>query len=220
MRAAVCGTCLTINCFPTLFFYNPESTLDAIPSAQANEMCADLGLVDKYIKDGVTKQHANTMDKHWSRWDAFCLAHHVDSYLSTWAYPVPLLQVFGERYRDGRLSPCHKPVKARAVEDGLRAVGQAYARLGAADPRKDVHGGIYFWIQHQIKAYKKDDALPKRVKPVPIVIIIIFIVAQSFGDTRSEEKMAIADSRYDHYRFFLSPPPWRVHWYGIGRRRL
>jgi hypothetical protein len=30
------------------------------------------------------------------------------------------------------------------------------------------------------------------VKPVPI-IIIIFIAAQAFGDTRSEEEMAIAD---------------------------
>jgi hypothetical protein len=49
-----------------------------------------------------------------------------------------------------------------------------------------------FRIQFQIKAYKKDDAPPKRVKPVSI-IIIIFIIAQAFGDTRSEEGMAIAD---------------------------
>jgi hypothetical protein len=49
--------------------------------------------------------------------------------------------------------PRHQPIKARTVEDGLRAVGQAYARLGAPDPRKDSHGGIDFWIQRQIKAY-------------------------------------------------------------------
>jgi hypothetical protein len=66
-----------------------------------------------------------------------------------------MLQVFGERYRDVWLVPFHKPVKARTVEDGLRAVGQAHARLGAPDLRKDLHGGIYFRIQRQIKAYKK-----------------------------------------------------------------
>jgi hypothetical protein len=67
------------------------------------------------------------MDKHWSRWDAFCLTHDGDPYLSTWEDPVPMLQVFGERYRDGRLPPRHKPIKATTVEDGLRAVGQAQA---------------------------------------------------------------------------------------------
>jgi hypothetical protein len=78
------------------------------------------------------------------------------------------------------------------VEDDIRAVGQVFARLGAPDPRKDAHGGIDFLIQRQIKAYKKDDDPPRRVKPIPIPIIIV-IVAQTFGDTRSDEEMAIAD---------------------------
>jgi hypothetical protein len=45
---------------------------------QANALRSDLGLVDERIKDGVTKQRSNAMEKHWSRWDAFCLAHNVD----------------------------------------------------------------------------------------------------------------------------------------------
>jgi hypothetical protein len=115
-----------------------------------------------------------------------------------------MLQVFGERYRYGRLPPHYKHVKARTAEDGLRAVGPAHARLGGPDPRKDSHGGIDFRIQRQIKAYKKDDAPSKRVKPVPI-IIIIFIAAQAFGDTRSEEEMAIVDMITIAFFFLLHP---------------
>jgi hypothetical protein len=55
------------------------------------------------------------MDNHWTRWDAFCVAHNIDPYLKTWADPVPILQVFGEQYRDGRLAPLKNPVKARTV---------------------------------------------------------------------------------------------------------
>jgi hypothetical protein len=62
------------------------------------------------------------MYKHWSRWDVFCVAHNVDPYLKFWEDTVPLLQVFGERYRDRSLAPHKKPVRDRTVEDGLRAI--------------------------------------------------------------------------------------------------
>jgi hypothetical protein len=42
------------------------------------------------------------------------------------------------------------------------------------------------------------------VKPVPI-IIIIFIAAQEFGDTRSEEEMAISDMITITFFFILRP---------------
>jgi hypothetical protein len=71
-------------------------------------------------------------------------------------------------------------------------------------PRKDAHGNIDFRIQRQIKAYKKDDAPPRRVKPVPITIIS-FIVAQAFGATRSDEEMAIADMIVIAFFFLLQP---------------
>jgi hypothetical protein len=60
-----------------------------MPSAQANALRADISLVDEHIKAGVTKQYSNAMDKHWSLWDAFCLAHNFDPYLSTWEDPPP-----------------------------------------------------------------------------------------------------------------------------------
>jgi hypothetical protein len=70
---------------------------------KANVLHADIGLVDERIKAGVTKQCAKAMDKQWSRWDEFCVAHNVDPYLTTLEDHVPMLQVFGERYRYGRL---------------------------------------------------------------------------------------------------------------------
>jgi hypothetical protein len=70
------------------------------------------------------------MEKHWGRWEQFCLDNNVDPYLQTWDDPIPIIQVFGERYRDGRLAPLHNAVKSRTVEDALRAVVQAHAILG------------------------------------------------------------------------------------------
>jgi hypothetical protein len=95
--------------FNSVFF--AELALAALPTAQANALRIDLGIVEERIKQGVTAQRAKSMDKHWSRWDAFCVAHNVDPYLKTWADRVPILQVFGERYRDGRLAPCKKKLE-------------------------------------------------------------------------------------------------------------
>jgi hypothetical protein len=61
-----------------------------------------------------------------------------------------------------------------------------------------------FRIQRQIKAYKKDDSPPLRVKPVPI-IILIFIVAQAYGNTHNVAEMAIADMIVVTFFFFLRP---------------
>jgi hypothetical protein len=51
---------------------------------------------------------------------------------------------------------------------------------------------------------RKYDAPPKRVKPVPI-IIIIFIAAQAFEDTRSDKEMKIADMITITFFFLLRP---------------
>jgi hypothetical protein len=48
-----------------------------------------------------------------------------------------------------------------------------------------------FCIGHQIQAYKKEYPPLKRVKPIPI-IIIIFILAHAFGRERNEEVLAIS----------------------------
>jgi hypothetical protein len=116
-----------------------------MPTAQANELRADLSLVDEHIKAGATTQRSKAMDKHWDRWKEFCLARHVDPHLSTWDDPVPMLQVFGERYRYGLLALRNNPVKAHTVEDDIRGTG--VFPTGPPDPRKVAHGNIDFRIQ-------------------------------------------------------------------------
>jgi hypothetical protein len=102
---------------------------------------------------------------------------------------------------------------------------------GGLDPRKECHGGIDFRIQRQLRAYKKEDAPPKRVKPIPI-LIIIYILAQAYGDQRKDPELAIADMITIAFFFLLHPgeftgtmlddTPFRLQDVGlyIGPRKL
>jgi hypothetical protein len=136
------------------------TTLAALSIAQAHALRFDLGTVDTRIQAGVTSQRAKARENHWSHWDVFCVEHNADPYLQAWEDPIPMLQVFAERYRDGRLDPRKKAVRAHTVEDSIRAVAQVYSLLGAPNPHKDTHAGIDFRVQRQIGAYKKLDSPP------------------------------------------------------------
>jgi hypothetical protein len=103
-------------------------------------------------------------------------------------------------------------------------------QIGAPDPCKDTHGGIDFRIQRQIKAYNKEDSPQHPVKPVTI-IIIVFIMAHAFGDTRTDGEMAITGMITSTFFFLLQPGEYTdtvsddaafklqdVHLYIQGRR--
>jgi hypothetical protein len=66
------------------------------------------------------------------------------SLLSSIEDPVALLQVYGQRYRTGKIAPNKRAVQSRTVEDALRSVGQTFAGMGAADPRLTSQGKIDF----------------------------------------------------------------------------
>jgi hypothetical protein len=144
------------------------------------------------------------MDNHWGRWEQFCLEHNVDPYLQAWEDPIPIIQVFGERYRHGRLALLQNAVKSRTVEDALHTVGQSHARLGGPDPRKDHHSDIDFRIQRQIKVYAKTDDTPPRVKPVPI-IIVVYILQLAYNAARGVANTDIADMICIAFFFLLHP---------------
>jgi len=118
--------------------------------------------------------------------------------------PVPTLQIFDQRYRDGRLAPSGNTVRSRTVEDATRAVGQKFARMGTKDIRKDATGGIDFRIQQQLRSYKKDDAPPSRVKPIPITIIL-YILHAACGAKRDPGSQAIADIIAIAFFYILRP---------------
>ena len=81
---------------------------------------------------------------------------------------VPLLQLFAHRYRVGTLAPSGQPVRARTVEDAVRAVGQAYARMGTPDPRLNAQGNMDFRLTTLWRAWGQADEPPTRVKPIPL----------------------------------------------------
>jgi hypothetical protein len=117
---------------------------------------------------------------------------------------VPILQVFGQRYRDGRIAPRKNTVRADTVSDAVRAVGQAFARLGAKDIRKDAYGEIDFRIYRQFRAYTKEDSPPSRVKPVPI-IIIVYILNQAFLDSNLPDRQSVVYMCAVAFYFLLRP---------------
>jgi hypothetical protein len=79
--------------------------MEALPTTQSTVFRADLHTVDDKIKAGVTLQRSKAQDKHWEGWDEFCLENGIDPFLRAWDDLVPVLQVFGQRYRDGRIAP-------------------------------------------------------------------------------------------------------------------
>jgi hypothetical protein len=169
-----------------------ELDLVIMSTARANALLTDIGTVYGRICSGVTTQRAKAMENHWIQWYGFCLELGVDPYLRRWGDPVPLLQVFGDIYRDNLLAPRGNAVQARKVKDAMRAVGQTFARLGSPDVRKDFYGDIDFRIGQQIRAYKKEYSPPKWVKPIPI-IIVIFILEQAYGQEQDTGAVATAD---------------------------
>jgi hypothetical protein len=85
--------------------------------------------------------------------------------------PIPLLQLFAQRYRRGIIAPSGTAVRSRTVEGALRAVGQAFSTLGCVDPRLTTSGKLDIRLSRQLSAYKKEDPPPHRVKPIPLPII-------------------------------------------------
>ena len=50
-------------------------------------------------------------------------------------------------------------------------MGQAYARMGSPDPRLNPHGDVDFRLTALYHSWRKDDAPPSRVKPLPIPVV-------------------------------------------------
>ena len=64
-----------------------------------------------------------------------------------------------------------KPVRSRTVEDALRHVAPAFARVGPPDPRVNAFGDVDFRLQALLTSRKKTDTPPTRVKPLPMVVL-------------------------------------------------
>ena len=156
-----------------------------VASTTSDAFLRDLLTATNQVRSGVVPSRARAATGHWKRWLDFCDEVQIDPYLRTEDPDfdaIPFLQVFATRYRSGIIAPRGKAVRARTVEDALRAVAQEMATVGAADPRLNSFGSMDFRLQRLWKSYKKVDPPPHRVKPVPLrVLRRLHLVAHTAG---------------------------------------
>jgi hypothetical protein len=175
--------------------------LEARSPEVAHAFRADLGLASTTCRNAVGAQRANSQDNTWAIWVDFCSTHDVDPLLETCPDPIPYLQVFAQRYRDGRLAKDGKPVRARTVEDALRAVGQTMASFGATDKRLIApRQMVAYRLKTQLAGYARGDPEPSRVQPASLAL-----VAHGFLHATSALDIATADMAYIAF-FFLCRP--------------
>ena len=146
--------------------------MENAPPPARNELRADLSLAQKTVRAGVVPSRDAKAERTWGIWLAFCQSINVDPYLSAMADPVPLLQTFGVRWRDGRIAPSGNPNRARSVEDAIRLVSQKFPLMGTKDPRLNFAGQQDFRLRRMYSAWKKEDDPPSRVEPVPMAILL------------------------------------------------
>lgn len=82
-------------------------------------------------------------------------------------------------------------------------MGQAHARLGAPDPRLTAHGKLDFRLSSLLQAWKKADAPPRRVKPLPLPVVAqVWNLAEGDGTPQAAAAAACLITGF----FFLLRP--------------
>lgn len=175
--------------------------MGALTAETIRQLGTDWGAVQTATRNRVSRQRTAAGDAAWHRWATFC-----STLLSVdpWRLPrdaIPLLQIFANRIRSGALSTRGQRVRARTVEDAVRAVGQAYAHLGAPDPRMNSHNTPDTRLTFQ--AWAKDNDPPSRVKPLPTTLMRHTVTLSQVED--SPEALAVADILPLGFFFLLHP---------------
>jgi hypothetical protein len=145
--------------------------VDSCAPAQRDALLHELRNIKQISLTGINAGRTSATDRTWTIWETFCRDLHCDPYLTTLHDPIPILQIFANRYRTGTVAPSGNQVRSRTVEDALRAVGQTFASLGCADPRLQASGKLDLRLSRLLSAYKKQDPPPTRVKPIPLPIV-------------------------------------------------
>ena len=85
----------------------------------------------------------------------------------------------------------------------MRAVGQTYASMGAADPRMNQHGKLDFRLTSLYKAWSKADEPPSRVKPLPLGLLRNMVHLSYLEATAAS--LAASECLVCGYYFLLRP---------------
>jgi hypothetical protein len=146
--------------------------VDLADAAGQHDIRRDWGAITAALHSHQSAHRHASASTTWQVWERFCAVTGVRPDLhDVRADPIPILLLFAQRYRSGAIAPGAKPVRARTVEDALRHVAQAFARVGSADPRVNTFGDVDFRLQSLLQAWTKTDAPPTRVKPLPMVVL-------------------------------------------------
>jgi thiol-disulfide isomerase/thioredoxin len=193
-------------CQPCLTFQHrlpADAILATLPTEEATELRGDLDAMPHDIAHGVCPSRVVSAQNTWKIWCHFCDSINVDPGLSQFQDPFPVLYAFARRWRDGRLAPRGKPVRARTAEDAVRAVGQAFSQLGAPDPCLTNLGKMDLRLTRVITGWKRTDPSPERRKPVPkYVLFEADRLARSYNQAR---ELAIADLMWIGFFYLLRP---------------
>lgn len=183
-----------------------------VPPAARDAFGADLRIAHEACRASVVPGRVAARNSTWVVWEEFCASINADPLLPAGTEqkpqpePLALLQVFAQRYRDGRLAKnkSNNPVRGSTVADALRDIGQTLASVGIPDPRLEPSGRIRLALKNQISSYAKEDGPPRRVRPVTVAIIRQVLEMAQEG-TATERQLAIANLIVIAF-FFLCRP--------------
>jgi hypothetical protein len=176
----------------------------ALPAATINALQCDQRTIHEAMRHGVSRGRLSTASAYEAIWKGFCQQHLLDPLLSHAPDPVSWIQIFASRVRDSRLSASHKPVRSNTVGDALQLVAQTFTLVGARDPCL-IPGTQTLdpRLKLQLKSYAKEDASPRRVKPIPLPILHqATAIATAANDPVS---LALSDMMWIAFFFLLRP---------------
>jgi hypothetical protein len=175
-----------------------------LPVATQHALCRDLVAVQAAMRSGLSAGRNTIAAAYERQWSAFCEQHQLDTFLRGRPDPIPWLQIFGVRVRNGQHSASGNCVRSGTVADALQFVSQTFTMVGRSDPRH-ISGttAIDTRINRQIRGYSKDDSPPIRVKPIPLPVLhSASSLALQAGDVTS---LAILDLMWIAFFFLLRP---------------
>jgi len=181
--------------------YPQKKIVENAPPAARDALRADFLLAQKTVAAGVVPSRDKEAQRAWDIWCSFCSSINANPDVSNMVDPVTLLQAFGLRRRDERISPSGDPNRARLVEDAIRLVCQKFPSLGSKDPRLDETGKQDFCMRRMFSAWKKEDSPPYRVEPVPMIILLRAAELAAAGNSARDE--AIIDCIWMAFYFLL-----------------
>ena len=84
-------------------------------------------------------------------------------------------------------------------------MGQAFSRVGTPDPRKGPDGKLEPRLASLFRSFKKEDAPPSRVRPVPVTLVTWLLSTAYTSPSPSPSSCALADMICLAFFFLLRP---------------